>query len=156
MLKSSSGVYRSDDLIVVERHRHQFPALCLACGGVCSVPETAAFTPGTRSKLRPPVCQSCNSRRGRVAKIVAIAGVALIIAAPAVYYALGHLPAIAMLLTGVTDLGVAWWLHSHALRFRTVREDEQYVWIAGAQRDFLAALPAWNGMKLDELQPRDG
>ena len=156
MLKGTSGVYRSDDMVVVERHRHQFPSLCLACGGSCAVPEAAPSAPGTRPKLRPPVCPDCNSRRGRVAKIVAVAGVAMIIAAPVVYYALGLLPALAMLLTGITDLGIAGWLRGHALRFRTVREDEQYVWIAGGQRDFLAALPAWHGMKLDELRRREG
>jgi len=156
MLKGTSGVYRSDDMVVVERHRHQFPSLCLSCGAVCAVPEAAPATPGRGSKLRPPVCADCNSRRGRVAKIVAIAGVALIIATPAVYYALGHLPAIAMLLTGITDLGIAGWLRGHALRFRVVHEDEQYVWIAGAQRDFLAALPAWHGMKIGELRDRGG
>lgn len=154
MLKSTSGVYRSDNHVVVERHRHQFPSLCLSCGAVCAVPEAAPSTPGIRSKLRPPVCPACNSRRGRVATIVAIAGVAMIIAAPPVYYMLGMQPAVAMLLTGVTDLGIAWWLRGHALKYRLIHEDEQYVWIAGAQRDFLAALPEWQGMKLGELQDR--
>ena len=156
MLKGTAGVYRSDDIVVVERHRHLFPSLCLACGGVCAVPQAAPSTPGIRSKLRPPVCPACNTRRSLIPKIVTIAGVAMIIAAPAVHFALGPLPAGAMLLTGVTDLGIAWWLRGHALRFRVVREDEQYVWIAGAQRDFVAALPAWHSMKLDEMQERDG
>ncbi|MDP1672136.1 MAG: hypothetical protein Q8L65_03350 [Burkholderiales bacterium] len=154
MLKGTSGVYRSDDMIVVERHRQQFPSLCLSCGGVCAVTEVAPPIPGTRSKLRPPVCPACNSRRGRVAKIIAMAGVAMIIAAPAVYFMLGILPAVVMLLTGVTDLGIAWWLRGHILRFRVLHEDEQYVWIAGAHPDFLAALPSWHGMKLGELQGR--
>ncbi len=156
MLKGTSGVYQSDDMVVVERHRHQFPSRCLSCGGVCAVPEAELSTPGTRSKLRPPVCPSCNSRRGRVAKIVAIAGVAMIIAAPAVYFMLGILPATAMLLTGGTDRGIAWRLQGHALRFRVAHEDEQYVWIARAHPDFLAALPPWHGMKFRELQSRDG
>jgi hypothetical protein len=154
MLKGTSGVYRSDDMVVVERHRHQFPSLCLSCGVVCAVPDTAPSTPGTRARVRPPVCQACRSRRGRVATIVAIAGAVMIIAALPVYYLLGMLPAVAMLLTGVTDLGIAWWLRGHSLRYRVIHEDEQYVWIAGGQRDFLAALPDWHGMKLGELRNR--
>jgi len=156
MLKGSSGVYRSDGLVVIERHRHQFPALCATCGAACAAPQPAHAAPGTRPAPQPPLCPACGSRRGRVVKIIAITGIVMILAAPAVFHPLGHLPAIALLLTGITDLGIAWWMRGRVPGFRTVREDEQYVWIAGAQRDFLAALPAWHGMKLDELQRREG
>lgn len=156
MLRGTSGVYRSDDMVVVERHRHQFPSLCLSCGSACAVPDAAPAAPGTRPRVRPPLCPSCRSRRGRAAKIIAIAGLALIIAAPAVFFLLGAVPAVVMLLIGATDVGVAWWLRQAAAGFRTAREDEQYVWIARAHPDFLAALPNWHGMKLHELQSRDG
>lgn len=152
---TNSGVYRSEKYVVVERHRHQFPQRCTWCNRAIEEKPATPAAPGTASRVHPPACATCKLTRNRLPMIVAVFGVTTLLAAPALYFTLGPLVAGALLLTGLADLGIAWWLRTTARKFHCVREDEQYVWIGGAHQDFIATLPAWHGMKFSELQNRD-
>lgn len=150
-----AGVYHSDKYVVVERHRHQFPQHCIWCNSAINDPLAASAAPGARETVALPVCGSCAKRRSLLPRIVGAAGVLSLIAAPAAYSMMGVFVAAALFISGWVDLAIAYWLHQTAKSGRTVREDEQYVWIAGASGKFLAALPQWSGMKLEQLSDRD-
>lgn len=148
-----AGVYRSEKYVVVERHRHQFPQHCIWCNSVIAE-GVAAAAPGSDGDIKPPMCATCTATRNRLPKTVGIFGVITFVAAPLVYSNMGALVAGALLLTGFIDLVIAWRLHVAASGYRAVREDEQYVWIAGAHNGFLAVLPQWSGLKLGEMHAR--
>lgn len=97
------------------------------------------------------MCHTCTATRNRLPKSVGVFGLITFAAAPFVYSSFGVLVAGALLLTGFIDLAIAWRLHIAAGGFQAVRQDQQYVWIRSAHSDFLAALPAWSGMKLGEM-----
>lgn len=148
-----SGIYRSEKYLVVERNRHQFPLHCTWCNRV--IKASAATAAGRKETERPPACDSCAAARSQLPKLAAALGVIALLATPIAYVTLGPLIAAAALFMALADLGLAWWLHSAARSVQIVREDQQYVWIAGAHPDFLAMLPAWHGMKLEEMQNRN-
>jgi hypothetical protein len=148
-----AGVYRSEKHVVIERNRYRFPQHCIWCNS--AIDDQPAAAPGTRETVTLPVCGSCAKRRNLLPRIVGVAGVLSLIAAPAAYSMLGVFVAAALFISGWIDLAIAYWLHQTAKSGRMVREDEQYLWIAGADSKFLASLPQWPGMKLGELAARD-
>lgn len=150
ILSGTAGIYRSEKYVVVERHRHRFPQLCIWCGN--SVTETEVpDSPDSNGNVKPPMCSPCTATRNRLPKSVGIFGIITFIASPFAYSSFGILVGGAMLLTGFVDLVIAWRLHVAASGFQAVREDQQYVWISGAHQGFLSALPPWPGMKLGEM-----
>jgi hypothetical protein len=153
ILSGTAGIYRSEKYVVVERHRHQFPRLCIWCGAVVADSEVPG-SPDTDGDIKPPMCGNCTATRNRLPKSVGIFGIITFIAAPFVYSSLGIMVAGALLLTGFVDLVIAWRLHVAASGFPAVREDQQYVWIGGAHQGFLSALPQWSGMRLGEMSHR--
>jgi hypothetical protein len=154
-LNDTAGVYRSDKFVVVERHNHRFPPRCIWCNAALDAGAAAPASPGTRTAVQPPVCPSCAATRNRLPRVVAIFGAVALLAAPVLYFTLGTMVAGVLLLTGLVDLFIAWRLWIAARSFHGVREDEQYIWIAGASAGFIAVLPPWQGMKLNELRLRD-
>lgn len=149
-MAGTTAVYCSEKYVVVERHRHRFPQLCIWCSSAIA-DEAMPASPDRDGNIRPPMCGTCTATRNRLPKTVGIFGVITFLAAPPAYASLGVLVAGALLLTGFIDLVIAWRLHVAARGFRAIREDEQYVWIGGAHGGFLAALPQWHGMKLGEM-----
>lgn len=150
-----AGVYRSEKYVVIERYRYQFPQHCIWCNSAIDDQFSASGTNNVREAVTLPVCTSCAKRRSLLPRIVGAAGALSLIAAPAAYSMMGVFVAAALFISGWVDLAIAYWLHQTAKSGRTVREDEQYVWIAGAGSKFLAALPQWSGMKLEQLSDRD-
>ncbi len=146
-----TGVYRNEKYVVVERHHHQFPQHCIWCNSAVGA-ATAAATGGNAS-LRLLVCGACATTRNRLPRFVTILGVTALVAALALFFSAGAIFAAALFLAGLIGLVITWRLHIAARSsFRPAHEDEQYVWIAGAHRNFLNALPAWPGMTLVELR----
>jgi hypothetical protein len=155
ILAGIAGVYRSDKYVVIERYRYQFPQHCIWCNSAIDDQPSASGTHNVQEAVKLPVCVSCAKRRSLLPRIVGAAGLLILIATPAAYSMLGVLVAAALFISGWVDLAIAYWLHRSAQSGRKVREDEQYVWIAGASSKFLAALPQWSGMKLAELSARE-
>lgn len=150
-----AGVYRSDKYVVVERHRYQFPQHCIWCNSAIDDQPSASGTHNDTEAVKLPVCASCARRRNLLPRIVGAAGLLILLATPAAYSMLGPLVAAALFISGLLDLAIAYWLHQSAKSGHMVRDDEQYLWIAGAHSAFLAALPQWSGMKLEQLSDRD-
>lgn len=154
-MNDTAGVYRSEKFVVVERHNHRFPQRCIWCNAVLDADAPAPAAPGNRNAVQPPVCNNCAATRNRLPRFVAILGTVALLAAPVLYYTQGMMGAGVLLLTGLATLVIAWRLWVAASSFHGVREDEQYIWIAGAHAGFIAALPPWQGLKLGELHARD-
>lgn len=146
-----TGVYRNEKYVVVERQHHQFPQYCIWCNNAVDGTAAAAAADGNAS-VQLPVCGACATTRNRLPRFVAILGVTALVAALVLFFSAGAIFAAALFLAGLIGLIIAWRLHIAARSFRPTHEDEQYVWIAGAHRNFLNALPAWPGMTLAELQ----
>lgn len=151
----TAGVYRSEKYVVIERYRYQFPQYCIWCNAAIDDQPSATGTHNIREAVTLPVCTSCAKRRNLLPRIVGAAGVLSLIASPAAYSMLGILVAAALFISGLVDLAIAYWLHQSAKSGRVLRDDEQYLWIAGAHSKFLASLPQWPGMKLEQLSARD-
>ena len=151
-MADTTGVYRSEKHVVVERHNHRFPRHCIWCNA--AVDDDGKPAPGGGT-VKAPVCGTCTAIRNRLPKFVAMLGVTALIAAAAVYFTASMIIAAVLFFGGLIDLFVAYRLHVAAHRLRAAREDEQYVWIAGAHQGFLAALPQWHGMKFSELRIRE-
>lgn len=151
-MSNTVGVYRSERFAVVERHAHRFPQNCIWCNSPVPGSDTPAAT-GDAS-VRPPVCDTCAATRSRLPKVVTVFGATALIAALVLYFTSGMFPAAILFLGGLTGLVIAYRLQVAARGFRAAHEDDQYVWIAGANSRFLETLPAWHGMKLAELRAR--
>lgn len=151
-LADSSGVYKSEKYVVVERHRYRFPRHCIWCNSV--VDGDAAPNSGGGSHVKPPVCATCTAIRNRLPKFVAILGVTMLIAAATVYVTVNAIIAAGLLFAALICLTAAYRLHVVAHRVSPAHQDEQYVWIAGASSQFIAVLPQWYGMKFSELHRR--
>ncbi|MDP1536645.1 MAG: hypothetical protein Q8L95_05630 [Burkholderiales bacterium] len=143
-----TGVYRNEKYVVVERQHHQFPQYCIWCNSAVDGAATAVAADGNAS-VQLPVCGACAATRNRLPRFVAILGVTALIAALVLFFSAGAVFAAALFLAGLI---IAWRLHIAARSFRAAHEDEQYLWITGAHRNFLNALPVWPGMTLAELQ----
>lgn len=153
-MNDTAGVYRSERFVVVERHKHRFPQHCIWCNAALDADAPGSAAPATRTAVQPPVCASCAATRSRLPRFVAIFGTVALLATPVLYFTLGTMAAGVLLLTGLVAVVIAWRLWIAARSFHGVREDEQYIWIAGASAGFIAALPPWQGMRFDELRVR--
>lgn len=151
-MSNTVGVYRSERFAVVERHAHRFPQNCIWCNS--SVPGSDTPAAAGDASVQPPVCDTCAATRSRLPKVVAVFGATALIAALVLYFTSGMFPAAILFLGGLTGLVIAYRLQVAARGFRAAHEDDQYVWIAGANSRFLETLPAWHGMKLAELRAR--
>ena len=152
-MSNTVGVYRSERFVVVERHAHRFPQNCIWCNS--PVPGSNTPAAGGDAPVRPPVCGICAATRSRLPKVVAIFGATALIAALVLYFTSGMFPAATLFLGGLIGLVIAYRLQVAARGYRTAREDDQYVWIAGGSSRYLESLPAWHGMRLRELRARD-
>lgn len=124
--------------------------------------ETA--TPAANVPLpRLPVCKPCHTQRLRRPRLALAVGMAAWIGAALLFIWLDEItgssnsmvPAIfasMLVIIGLTAAVIAFELRVTAAGYSPVHVDEQYVWVAGAHREFLGALPDWSGMTLKELQ----
>ncbi|MGE0557718.1 MAG: hypothetical protein AB7E73_07980 [Burkholderiales bacterium] len=152
MPSTTTGVYRSEKYLVVERHNHRFPQRCIWCNAAVDDGGKPAAGSGV---VKPPVCGTCTAIRNRLPKFVVLLGATALIASAAVYFTASVIVAAVLFFGGLVDLFAAYRLHVAAHRLRAAHEDEQYVWIVGAHHEFLAALPQWHGMKYNELRVRE-
>ncbi len=152
-MADTTGVYRSEKHVVVERHNYRFPRHCIWCNATVDDDGKPDAGGGTVKAL---VCGTCTAIRNRLPKFVAMLGVTALIAAAAVYFTASAIVSAILFFGGLIDLFVAYRLHVAAHRLRAAHQDQQYVWIAGAHQGFLAALPQWRGMKYSELRIREG
>ena len=163
-MSSTAGVYRSIDYVVIERHSHQFPARCFWCNRALTEPPMAAATPAANVPLpRLPVCKPCHTQRHRRPRFALAVGIAAWTAAALLFFWLDEitgslgslLPAILasmLVIIGLSAAVIAFELRVTATGYAPTHVDEQYVWVSGANRDFLGALPDWSGMTLNEVR----